>query len=256
LFHERTRSGETQARCVSVILRCIFTLRAAASREQGLARSFDLLHACNMSLTRLPSLGFVAGLLLVAAGCGGNSNDTEDRSPSPPPEMEPRPERPPPRSFAPPNDPAPPRPAPPSEAELRAARRARYVEAVQSVDTLLERNCGACHGKSVPTSPCGLRFDNTDDLYALSLIAPLSVDSSRIVQVIVDGSMPPAGVQPRPTSSELDQLRAFIEDPEYWSGLRPDGRSYAQAYADAQRNACAAPGPVDAGAPDAGDASQ
>jgi hypothetical protein len=235
---------------------CILTLGAAASREQRLARPLDLLHACNMSLSRLRSLELVAGLLLVAAGCGGNSNDTEDQSPSPPAEMAPRPERPPPRSFAPPSDPAPPRPEPPSEAELSAARLARYVEAVQSVDTVLERNCGACHGKSVPTSPCGLRFDNTDDLYVLALIAPLSADASRLVQVIVDGSMPPAGVQPRPTSSELGQLRAFIEDPAFWAGLRPDGRSYAQAYADAERNACddAEPG-IDAGAPDAGLAS-
>jgi hypothetical protein len=255
LFHERTRSGETQARCVSVILRCIFTLRAAASREQGLARPLDLLHACNMSLTRLPSLGFVAGLLLVAAGCGGNSNDTEDRSPSPPPEMEPRPERPPPRSFAPPNDPVPPAPEPPSQAELTAARRARYVESIQSIDTMLELNCGACHGKAVPTSPCGLRFDNFDDLYALFLIAPLSVDASRIVQVIVDGSMPPPAVPARPTPSDLDLLRAFIGDPNMWTGLPPDGRTFVQAFADAERNACAAPGPADAGAPDAGDAS-
>jgi mono/diheme cytochrome c family protein len=210
-----------------------------------------------MSLRPLPSPAFVAGLLLVAVGCGGNSNGTEDGSPSPPAEMAPRPERPPPRSFAPPSDPTPPRPEPPSEAELSAARRARYVEAVQSVDTLLERNCGACHGKSVPTSPCGLRFDNTDDLYVLALIAPLSADASRVVQVIVDGSMPPAGVQPRPTSSELDQLRAFIEgDASFWSRPGGDDRT-DRAYSDALSNACDAPREpgFDAGVSDAGIAS-
>lgn len=235
---------------------CILTLGAAAQRQQRLASPFVLLHACNMSFSPVPSFGFAA-LLLVAAGCGGNSNDTEDQSPSPPAEMAPRPERPPPRSFAPPSDPAPPRPEPPSEAELRAARRARYVEAVQSVDTLLERNCGSCHSKSVPAAPCGLRFDHTDDLVALGLIAPLSADASRVVQVIVDGSMPPPGVMPRPTPSELDQLRGFIEgDASFWSRPGGDGRS-GQADADARSNACdaaAEPG-VDAGAPDAGLAS-
>jgi hypothetical protein len=216
-----------------------------------------MLHGCNMSLSPLPSLAFVAGLLLVATGCGGNSNDTEDQSPSPPAEMEP-PSRASPaevlrsaeRSRA-------ARPAPPSEAELRAARRARYVEAVQSVDTLLERNCGACHGKSVPTLPCGLRFDHTDDLEALGLIAPLSADASRVVQVIVDGSMPPPGVQPRPVPSELEQLRAFIEgDASFWSRPGGDDRN-ARAYGDARSNACDAPPEpgVDAGAPDAGLAS-
>jgi hypothetical protein len=209
-----------------------------------------------MSLRPVSSLGFLAALLLVVAGCGGNSNDT-GRTPSPPAEMAPRPDRPPPRSFAPPNDPAPPRPAPPSEAELSAAQRARYVEAVQSVDTLLERNCGSCHGKSVPAAPCGLRFDHTDDLVALGLLAPLDADASRVVQVIVDGSMPPPGVVPRPTQSELDQLRAFIDDASSWSQLPLASGDRGQAYADARSNACdAAPEPgVDAGAPDAGLAS-
>jgi len=208
-----------------------------------------------MPLLRLLPRALVAGLLLVA-GCGGNSGDAEGQSPSPPAEMASRPDRPPPSSFAPPNDPAP-RPAPPSEAELSQARRARFVEAVQSVDALLERNCGACHGKSVPTSPCGLRFDDTDDLVALALIAPLSADASRVVQVIVDGSMPPPGVQPRPTSSELDPLLAFIEgDPSFWTQPPLDGRD-AQAHADAQSNACDVPpdAGVDAGASDAGSAS-
>jgi hypothetical protein len=210
-----------------------------------------------MSLIRLPPHAVVTGLLLVAVGCGGNSDDAEAQGPAPPAEMASRPDRPPPRSFAPPNDPAP-RPAPPSEAELSEARRARYVEAVQSVDGILERNCGACHGKSVPTAPCGLRFDNTDDLSVLALLVPLSADASRVVQVISEGSMPPADVQPRPTPSELEQLRAFIDDPASWSQLPLEGRGYAQAYADAQSNACdvAPPSGIDAGAADAGSASE
>jgi hypothetical protein len=234
-------------------------LGAAAHRQQRLASPLVLLHPCNMSLRPVPSLGFVAALLLVAAGCGGDSNDTEGRSPIPPEETAPRSYRPtpPPRSFAPPNDPAPPRPAPPSEAELSAAQRARYVEAVQSVDTLLERHCGSCHSKSVPAAPCGLRFDHTDDLVAVGLLAPLSAETSRVVQVIADGSMPPPGVMPRPTPSELDQLRAFIDDPSSWSQQPLTSRDPDQAYADARSNACDAatePG-VDAGAPDAGLAS-
>jgi hypothetical protein len=207
-----------------------------------------------MSLIRLPPRVLVMGSLLAAIGCGGSSDDAEDRGPSPPAEMASRPDRPPPRSFAPPNDPAP-RPAPPSEAELSEARRARYVEAVQSVDGILGRNCGACHGKSVPTAPCGLRFDNTDDLSVLALLVPLRADASRVVQVIVDGSMPPPDVQPRPTPSDLEQLRAFIDDPASWSQQPLEGRSYAQAYADAQSNACDAAPAVDAGAPDAATAS-
>lgn len=211
-----------------------------------------------MSRILLQAGALLAALSTLVVGCGSSSDDAEAQSPSPPAETAPRPERPPAHSFAPPSDTAPPAPAPPSEAELSQARRARYVESIRAIDGILARNCGACHSKSVPTAPCGLRFDDTDDLDVLRLVLPLSAETSPVVQVIADGSMPPPDVQPRPTPSELEQLRAFIDDPASWSQPPLDGgRDLARAYADAESNACdvAPPSGLDAGAADAGSAA-
>lgn len=136
---------------------------------------------------------------------------------------------------------APPAPMAETDAERRARYEARYLEATLAVDAVLQRTCSACHGKAVADAPCGLRFDTHADLYVLRLVAPLSSDASSVVQAIVEGRMPPEGVEPRPDGAELEALRAFIDDPAFWS--RPDDGSYDQAFLDAASNAC------DAGVP-------
>jgi hypothetical protein len=132
--------------------------------------------------------------------------------------------------------------------------RTVYLAAVGAVDGMLERNCGRCHGKAVPTAPCGLKFDNVEDLVATRILTPLSVDESRVLSVILDGSMPPPGVEPRPDTADIEQLRTFIDDPLFWGMLPAEGHSEGQALQDAQNNACdAASEPTaDAGAADAG----
>ena len=176
-----------------------------------------------------------------------------------------RPTSPRPAVMSPPLEPDPSEPAALTPGEEQAARRERnkalYVQAMQGVNDVLQRNCSSCHGKDLPNAPCGLRFDNTDDLYVLRLVAPLSFEDSPIVKVILDQSMPPPGVEPRPSADDLDALRAFIDDPLFWSTLPPDGGNYYQAERDAEKNACpdagtndradtgtgAGPAPVDAG---------
>lgn len=119
----------------------------------------------------------------------------------------------------------------------------RYTTAYDAASAILERNCGSCHGKSLQEAPCGLRFDETDDRGATGLLVPLSFAESPFSQAILEGRMPPPGVEPRPTPDEIDPLRELVDNPELWSGLPPDGHSMSQAYADARANACPAGAP-------------
>lgn len=185
-------------------------------------------------------------MLLVGASCGGKAGDEDPIQSQTAPtggDLEPHHPRtanaPTSSSSPPPADGAPTvTPEGMPNAENGASRRTRYINALRSADDILERYCGACHGKAVPTAPCGLRFDDTDDAVALGLLIPLSAEESSLTRVILDGSMPPPGAQPRPGAAELDQLRAFIDNPEFWSTLPPDGHSMADAYFDAENNAC------------------
>jgi cytochrome c5 len=214
------------------------------------------LHHCNMSRARRLPAAIVAPLmLLVSAGCGGRTGDadaTQLQSPGLPDENDPR--RPaannaPTAGSAPSVDTLPTsRPDISPAAQDTPSRRERYVSAFQSVEDILKRNCGACHSKSVPTAPCGLRFDDSDDMVTLGVITPLDFERSVLSRVIFDGSMPPPGARPRPDTSEIEQLRAFIDNPEFWSTLPPDNH-INNARIDAQNNACKPPEPaVDAGA--------
>jgi hypothetical protein len=221
-----------------------------------------LLESRGWHLGRLHRRAVAAGLMLVAsAGCGGKSAEgASNESPSAAARDGVGPGRP--GTVGAPTSPAQPPvatdpPAPPdapSDIEGEESLRVTYINARRSFAGILAQCCGSCHSKAVPTAPCGLRFDDDDDLVALQLLLPLGSAQSRFLQVILDGTMPPPGEQPGPGVVEIDELRAFIDNPAFWSTLPPD-RHVDYGIRNARANACpVAPVPaVDAGAtPDAG----
>jgi hypothetical protein len=80
-----------------------------------------------------------------------------------------------------------------------------------AIESWLANDCGSCHGNT----PADARVPLVDvsEMVAEGLIVPCSPDGSSLVQRLRDDSMPPLGVSPRPTASELRDLEAFIERP-------------------------------------------
>lgn len=90
----------------------------------------------------------------------------------------------------------------------------------------LDKYCGACHERpsdaDTNAEPGPLEFtDDIDRMVALGVIIPFNGAFSLPVQVMVDGSMPPPDFAPRPTESEIDMIRAFIDDPRLWPEPAP-----------------------------------
>ena len=84
---------------------------------------------------------------------------------------------------------------------------------------VLDEYCGACHGgpSNNDVEPGPLEFtDDIDRMVTLGIIAPFNGAFSPLVQVMGDGSMPPAGIVPRPTETEITMIRAFIDNPLRW----------------------------------------
>jgi hypothetical protein len=103
-------------------------------------------------------------------------------------------------------------------AEAHALARAR-------VESILESNCGACHGHVLTVEDASGGINYIDELELLTdngLVAPLSSADSRVIQVIRSGEMPPPGSGPPPVSDEeIDFIAGYIDDPRYWTTLQP-----------------------------------
>lgn len=89
-----------------------------------------------------------------------------------------------------------------------------------AVENLLRDDCSACHGQAVADAGvvAGPNFiDGVNDLAELisaELILPCESASSRLVQVLQEGSMPPPdSTGPRPTATEIAAVAAFIDRP-------------------------------------------
>jgi mono/diheme cytochrome c family protein len=109
--------------------------------------------------------------------------------------------------------PVPPESAPPSDVMEPAFEAARMV---------LETYCGGCHGAAAAQSGNVQGFGEIGDIAALitrGLVVPLESSDSRLVQVMLDGSMPPLGVGPRPTSSDIQTVIDFIDNRRFWREL-------------------------------------
>jgi mono/diheme cytochrome c family protein len=104
--------------------------------------------------------------------------------------------------------------------ETPAEEALRRAEA----ENILRVNCGQCHGPAL--SPEAIRagmnyIDDIDRLVETGKIIPLQSASSRVIQYMRDGVMPPAGVQPRPSEREIDVVADFIDNPDFWPEYSP-----------------------------------
>jgi len=90
---------------------------------------------------------------------------------------------------------------------------------------VLETHCGACHGaeaRATDNVQGDLGYlDDLDRVVERGLIVALESGRSRVVQVMLDGSMPPRGVEPRPSAAEIAAVRAFIDRPAFYSDDAP-----------------------------------
>jgi mono/diheme cytochrome c family protein len=86
-----------------------------------------------------------------------------------------------------------------------------------AIESWLASDCGSCHGNAPADAgaSAGERVPLLDvaELVVQGVILPCNPEGSLLVQRLRDDSMPPPGVSPRPTASELSDLVAFIDRP-------------------------------------------
>lgn len=102
----------------------------------------------------------------------------------------------------------------PSEADLQRAL----------AESILRTKCGQCHGSNLNelVAQGGMNYiDDVDALVQNGKLVPLQPGESLIVQYMLDDSMPPPGVSPRPTPEEIQVVLRFVESPENWPGYEP-----------------------------------
>jgi mono/diheme cytochrome c family protein len=79
---------------------------------------------------------------------------------------------------------------------------------------MLGKYCGKCHGAAAIANGTVMGgFDSVEDMEELVMsgyIIPRSPGTSLLVQRIRSGDMPPAGVMPRPSQTEIRALEAYV----------------------------------------------
>jgi len=105
-------------------------------------------------------------------------------------------------------------PEPPEPYADRAARLPPEWSEEEKVESLLSSYCGECHGplpSSCPPAACdGLTWiDDIDKLVQEATIVPGRPDESPVIQMMVDGSMPP-GMYPDAPPELIERVSAFI----------------------------------------------
>jgi hypothetical protein len=84
----------------------------------------------------------------------------------------------------------------------------------QLVEAMLARYCGACHGEAAIRNDNVMAFDFVDDLEEMvesGYIVPFEPERSLLYRRIVNGDMPPPGIMPRPSQTEIRAFESFIE---------------------------------------------
>jgi mono/diheme cytochrome c family protein len=189
---------------------------------------------CRIQLVRR-----AAGLALLAAavGCGGKVAGEESDSEAPraaprasPPYATSPPQRtaPPPVSTpsatptpAPPSIPPPPRPLPQTDDGSSGSPQLARAAA----ENVLLANCGLCHGPALTPEQASARINyinDIDQLVEVGLIVPLNTAESRLVQLMLGGSMPPAASgYPPVTEADIAIVTRYIDNPRYWADFSP-----------------------------------
>jgi mono/diheme cytochrome c family protein len=92
---------------------------------------------------------------------------------------------------------------------------------------ILASNCGQCHGPALTPqqASAGMNYiDNIDRLVEEGKIVPLSSASSRIIQRMREGSMPPFATGRTVSDSDIDTVAQFIDNENFWPDVEPQGR--------------------------------
>ena len=89
-----------------------------------------------------------------------------------------------------------------------------------AAENVLASNCGYCHGPALTDAQAkaGMNYiDDIDRLVTEGKIVPLSSATSKVVQRMVRGEMPPPGSgYPAVTQSDIDTVASYIDNPRFW----------------------------------------
>jgi hypothetical protein len=99
------------------------------------------------------------------------------------------------------------------------------LPAKSEVANVLAATCGYCHGPQLTPgqASAGINYiDDIDRLVAVGLIVPLNSAGSPLIQVMLDGSMPPPGSgYPVMTVADIDIIVYYIDNPRFWPVFPP-----------------------------------
>jgi mono/diheme cytochrome c family protein len=91
---------------------------------------------------------------------------------------------------------------------------------------VLQSNCGNCHGQAaINRNAISGGMDYIEDIDALvdnNKLVPLNSAQSPIVTRMQNGTMPPPGVEQRPTDQEIEAVARFIDNVAFWPGVELD----------------------------------
>jgi mono/diheme cytochrome c family protein len=89
-----------------------------------------------------------------------------------------------------------------------------------AVENILASNCGYCHGPALTDAQAKAGMNYINDIERLAdegKIVPLSSATSKVVQRMVRGEMPPQGSgYPAVTQTDIDTVAAYIDNQQFW----------------------------------------
>ncbi|MEY4550908.1 MAG: Serine/threonine-protein kinase pkn1, partial [Pseudomonadota bacterium] len=112
-----------------------------------------------------------------------------------------------------------------------APRPSAREQAQQAAEAVLVANCSGCHGSALPLARAqgGINFiDDIDALIAAKKLTPLNSATSPLVQLLLNGEMPPPGAAPVVSKADVELISSFIDNPRFWpdyvqsAGCKPD----------------------------------
>lgn len=89
--------------------------------------------------------------------------------------------------------------------------RSPHSDKIWLQERLFQSKCGSCHTNS--RAPGGYTFEDAQSIdvsMSKGAIKPGNYAESMLSQIIISGRMPPAGVEPRPTKTEIEILNCWI----------------------------------------------
>ena len=91
-----------------------------------------------------------------------------------------------------------------------------------AAENVLASNCGYCHGPALTGAQiqAGMNYiDDIDRLVEEGKIVPLSSSTSKVIQRMVRGEMPPQGSgYDQVTQADIDTVASYIDNPRFWPG--------------------------------------